>query len=133
MFSTKNSAQILVFIAFEPFITKSIAKSGFNLGYTTLHETHRGKVSFAAHVTKTYLDKYPSLQLCLDASHWYCVAETMLDDQLEAVEKAILHASHLHSRVGFTEGPKVMDPRAPEWQSIVQTHLGWWTSLIKKN
>lgn len=102
-------------------------------GVNIVHETHRGKFSFAAHVTKTYLDKIPSLQLCLDVSHWCCVAETMLDDQPEAVEMAIDHSRHIHARVGFTEGPQVMDPRAPEWNDIVERHIGWWQKVIEKN
>lgn len=102
-------------------------------GIKIIHETHRGKFSFAAHVTKAYLDKYPSLELCLDISHWCCVAETMLDDQQEAVEQAIQQTSHIHSRVGFTEGPQVMDPRAPEWNDIVEKHIAWWQKVIDKN
>jgi sugar phosphate isomerase/epimerase len=50
-------------------------------GVRIVHETHRGKFSFAAHITETYLDQIPTLQLCLDISHWFCVAETMLHDQ----------------------------------------------------
>jgi sugar phosphate isomerase/epimerase len=102
-------------------------------GIKIIHETHRGKFSFAAHVTKLYLDKIRSLQLCLDISHWCCVAETLLDDQQEAVDKAIQHTHHIHSRVGFTEGPQVMDPRAGEWKDIVDKHIGWWQRVADKN
>ncbi len=102
-------------------------------GVKIIHETHRGKFSFAAHVTKIYLDKLPSLQLCLDISHWCCVAETLLEDQPEAVQQAIEHTYHIHARVGFTEGPQVMDPRAAEWHDIVEKHLAWWQQVINKN
>lgn len=102
-------------------------------GVQIIHETHRGKFSFAAHVTKTYLDKIPDLQLCLDVSHWCCVAETLLEDQAEALGQAIAHTHHIHSRVGFTEGPQVMDPRAPEWHAIVEKHMNWWQQVIDKN
>ena len=95
-------------------------------GVNIVHETHRGKFSFAAHVTQQYLLARPALQLCLDVSHWCCVAETMLHDQEVAVEAAIANTRHLHGRVGFTQGPQVMDPRAPENQEIVDTHIGWW-------
>jgi len=57
----------------------------------------------------------------------------MLDDQPEAVEKAILHAIHIHSRIGYTEGPQVMDPRAPEWSDIVEKHIGWWQRVVEKH
>lgn len=99
-------------------------------GINTVHETHRGKFSFAAHVTKNYLDRLPKLELCLDISHWCCVAETFLDDQKEAVDLAIDRTRHIHSRVGFTEGPQVMDPRADENTAIVTTHTRWWQDVV---
>ncbi len=99
-------------------------------GIKIIHETHRGKFSFAAHITKTYLDQLPALQLCLDISHWCCVAETLLEDQGDAVEKAMQHTHHIHSRVGFTQGPQVIDPRAPEWKDILDQHILWWQKVI---
>ena len=52
------------------------AASGMNI----LHETHRGKFSFAAHITKEYLKRLPGLRLTLDISHWVCVSESFLED-----------------------------------------------------
>lgn len=57
----------------------------------------------------------------------------MLHDQQAAVEKAIAHTAHIHSRVGFTEGSQVMDPRAPKWKEVVETHVGWWQKVYQKN
>jgi len=102
-------------------------------GITIVHETHRGKFSFAAHTTKAYLEKFSGLQLTLDISHWCCVAETLLHDQNSAVELAIGRTSHIHSRVGFAQGPQVMDPRAPEWEAVVETHIGWWQKVVNHN
>jgi sugar phosphate isomerase/epimerase len=102
-------------------------------GIAILHESHRGKFSFAAHVTEKYLDFLPELHLTLDISHWCCVAARMLDDQQEAVAKAIRRTRHIHARVGFTEGPQIMDPRAPEWQKIVDQHIDWWQQAIDAN
>ncbi|MEO7765797.1 MAG: TIM barrel protein [Ferruginibacter sp.] len=102
-------------------------------GIPIIHETHRGKFSFAAHVTRQYLDRIPGLQLCLDISHWCCVAETLLHDQEDAVNLAIEHTRHIHSRVGFIEGPQVMDPRAPEWEKEVGRHIDWWRKIVQKN
>ena len=50
-----------------------------------IHETHRGKFSFASHITAQYLSEIPDLQLGLDISHWCNVAESYLTDQQEAV------------------------------------------------
>lgn len=101
-------------------------------GPEVVHETHRGKFSYAAHVTKPYLEAMPDLGLTFDVSHWVNVAESYLDDQVEAVELAISRASHIHSRVGFPEGPQVPDPRLPEWQEAVERHVGWWSRIAER-
>lgn len=99
-------------------------------GVTIVHETHRGKFSFAAHITQAYLQKYPNLKLTLDISHWYAVAESYLDDQQEAVNLAIEHTAHIHARIGYAHGPQVSDPRAPEWEAVVAKHLSCWDKVI---
>lgn len=98
-----------------------------------LHETHRGKFSFAAHITKTYLQRLPGLQITLDVSHWFNTAETFLHDQQAAVELAVSRTGHIHSRVGFTEGPQITDPRAPEWNEALEAHLHIWDKVIALN
>jgi sugar phosphate isomerase/epimerase len=102
-------------------------------GVKIVHETHRGKFSFAAHVTLNYLNRLPDLRLGIDLSHWCAVAETFLDDQPEAVELAINRADHIHARVGFPEGPQIPDPRVPEWKEAVDIHVGWWKRIVDRN
>lgn len=99
-------------------------------GIPILHETHRGRFSFAAHITRDYLNKIPGLRLTLDISHWCNVHESLLEDQDEAVSLAISRADHLHTRVGFQEGPQVNDPRAPEWKDVLDKHLQWWDRVV---
>lgn len=99
-------------------------------GIPIIHETHRGKFSFAAHITQSFLEKIPHLKITLDIAHWCCVAETFLHDQEEAVEMAITRTEHIHSRIGFTEGPQITDPRAPEWAEAIQYHLSCWDKVI---
>lgn len=94
------------------------------------HETHRGRFSFAAHITQQYLERLPHLRLALDISHWCNVHESMLDDQPEAVSLALQRTDHIHARVGHPEGPQVNDPRAPEWETVVQRHLEWWDAIV---
>jgi len=96
------------------------------------HETHRGKFSFAAHITKQYLQKIPDLQITLDASHWVCVAESFLKNQQEAMHLAIERTEHIHARVGYEEGPQVPDPRVPEWQYALDMHLNWWDKIAAR-
>ncbi len=98
-----------------------------------IHEIHRGKFSFAAHVMESYLKKLPGLRIGFDVSHWCNVAESFLQDQTDAVDLAISRTDHIHARVGFPEGPQVPDPRVPEWQEALQVHLGWWKKIIENN
>ena len=100
-------------------------------GMNIYHETHRSKFSFAAHITKRFLEAFEDLRLTLDISHWCVVAESLLENQAESVELALQRTSHIHSRIGFAEGPQIPDPRAPEWQANLQRHLQWWDKAIE--
>ncbi len=93
-------------------------------------ETHRNKWAYAAHVVLPFLEKHPDLLLTLDVSHWFCVSESYLDDQQSAVEKAIQHARHIHARVGYTQGPQVWEPSAPEYAEALEAHLEIWDKWI---
>ncbi len=99
-------------------------------GIKIIHETHRGKFSFAPHITAGFLKKIADLRLGLDISHWCNVAESWLEDQQEALELAFSRTDHIHARVGFPEGPQVSDPRAPEWQEALEKHTDWWKKVI---
>jgi hypothetical protein len=58
------------------------------------------------------------------------VHESLLEGFEPIVEQALLRTVHVHARVGHQEGPQVNDPRAPEWGSAVQSHLGWWDKVM---
>ena len=100
-------------------------------GEQVIHETHRGKFSFAAHITKKFIEKIPSLKLTFDISHWVNVAESFLEDQTDAVDLAISRAEHIHARVGYPEGPQVPDPRVAEWHPALEKHLAWWDKILE--
>ena len=100
-------------------------------GIPVIHETHRGKFSFAAHITKQYLQNIAGLRITLDISHWCNTAESLLYDQQEAVDLAISRTDHIHARVGFAEGPQITDPRDPEWNDALQFHLQCWDKIIE--
>ncbi len=102
-------------------------------GIPILHETHRGKWSFAAHITKEYLQKLPQLKITFDVSHWCNTAESFLEDQAEAVEVAIAATAHIHARVGYTEGPQVPDPRIELWTAALEKHTAWWDRILALN
>jgi len=100
------------------------------LGVKLIHETHRSRFAFAAHVTKPYLEKLSELRLTFDVSHWICVAESFLENQPESIGLAIQRTDHIHSRVGFTEGPQISDPRAPELKFALDAHISMWDKII---
>ena len=97
-----------------------------------VHETHRNKFAFAAHVTREYLEKIHDLRITLDISHWVCVAESYLDDQQTTMQLAVERTEHVHARVGYPEGPQVPDPRIEAWQFALNKHLAWWDKVITK-
>lgn len=99
-------------------------------GVKIIHETHRGKFSFAAHIAAGYLKKISNLRITLDISHWCNVAESWLDDQQDAVNLAISRTDHIHARIGFQEGPQISDPRVPEWKEALDRYTGWWQRVI---
>lgn len=123
----------------KDFFNATQAKAFFDLttkksketGIPIYHETHRGRLCFAAHVTKAYLENNPSLRLTLDISHWCNVHESLLHDQAETVDLALSRTDHIHARVGHPEGPQVNDPRAPEWKDALEKHLGWWDKVAE--
>lgn len=108
--------------------TKHTQDSGIKI----YHETHRNKALFAAHISRDYLEKIPDLQITLDISHWVNVAESYLEDQPEAVDIAVQRTGHIHTRVGYPEGPQVPDPRVPEWQEALNHHLSWWDRIAER-
>jgi sugar phosphate isomerase/epimerase len=101
-------------------------------GIPILHETHRGRMLFAAHTTRTFLEKMPALRLTLDISHWCNVHESLLGNQEETVNLAIGHTDHIHARIGYENGPQVNDPRAPEWDYAVKKHFEWWDKVVNR-
>ena len=99
-------------------------------GVRIIHETHRGKSLYAAHITRNFLEKIPELRITLDISHWCNVHESLPENQTQAVALAIRHTDHIHSRVEHPEGPQVNDPRALEWKSTLDAHLTWWDEVV---
>jgi sugar phosphate isomerase/epimerase len=114
--------------AFIDHTTAATAKTGIPI----YHETHRGRMLFAAHIARDFMEKNPELRLTLDISHWCNVHESLLQDQQETVKLALSRTGHIHSRIGHEEGPQVNDPRAPEWEATVKAHLAWWDAVVEQ-
>ena len=101
-------------------------------GIPIMHETHRGRMLFASHITRNFIEKCPDLKLTLDISHWCAVHESLLADQKESVLLALSRTEHIHARIGHPEGPQVNDPRAPEWDEVVKQHFEWWDKVVER-
>lgn len=99
-------------------------------GVIITHETHRSRFSFAAHICHEFLKELPFLKLTADFSHWCCVAESMLENQAEAVQKAIEHTYHIHARVGSSQSPQVIDPSDETYQNEFNQFKKWWQQMI---
>jgi hypothetical protein len=95
-------------------------------GIRITHETHRGRVFYNPWVTRDVLLALPEIELTCDYSHWVCVAERLIDSEIDILKLCADHARHIHARVGYEEGPQVPDPRAPEYQRHVEAHERWW-------
>lgn len=101
-------------------------------GIPILHETHRGRMLFAAHIARQFIERCPDLRVTLDISHWCNVHESLLSDQKETVALALERTDHIHARIGHPEGPQVNDPRAPEWEAAVKQHFEWWDKVVER-
>ena len=108
------------------------AKVSGETGVPIYHETHRGRILFAATVARSFIDATPSLRLTLDISHWCNVHESFLEGQEETVALALDRTDHIHARIGHPEGPQVNDPRAPEWEQAVKAHFTWWDKVVEQ-
>lgn len=101
------------------------------LGIPVGHETHRGRAMFTPWTTAALLHEFPELKLIADFSHWVCVCESLLEDQKEYLDLAIKRTIHVHARVGHAQGPQVPHPAAPEYESELRTHEGWWKRMVQ--
>ena len=100
-------------------------------GLTLSFETHRSRPTYNPWSTLRIAQALPDLKLTADISHWCVVCERLMDSENETLERLIPQIHHLHARVGYDQGPQVPDPRAPEYQTALQSHLRFWQKIIQ--
>ena len=103
------------------------------LGVDVNHETHRARILYSPWVVPRILAKHPELRLCADLSHFSNVAESGPHEP-EINKVVALLASrvrHVHARVGFEEGPQILDPRLPQWAPYLEGYKIWWRSIFE--
>ena len=103
-------------------------------GVLICHETHRGRILYNPWITRDICRALPSIHLTADLSHFVVVAERVFSDTdkdwklyLELIAKC---TRHIHARVGYSQGPQVPDPRAPEYSAAIESHEKWWDIIL---
>lgn len=110
---------------------KSGEKIAAEAGIPLVHETHRARFSYTLPATLEMLEDFPSLKLTLDISHWMVVHERLIPQDDPFLQKILPTVQHIHARVGFSEGPQINNPAAPEWGDAVEVHLAIWEKIIR--
>ncbi len=100
-------------------------------GIPLIHETHRARFSYSLPMTLEMLERFPELKLTLDISHWMVVHERLIGKDDPFLQPILPTVRHIHSRVGFAEGPQINNPAAPEWAKEVEVHLDIWEKTIR--
>lgn len=91
-------------------------------------ETHRGRSTYNPWQARDLLVALPDLRITCDFSHWCVVSERLVLDEFEEIlALTARHAHHIQPRVGYSQGPQVPDPRAPEYADALAAHERWWT------
>lgn len=95
-------------------------------------ETHRGRSFNNPWRVRDVLLELPELRITCDFSHFCVVAERLvLDEEPEILALCAKHAFHVQPRVGYSQGPQVTDPRAPEFSEALLAHERWWDAVWK--
>ena len=100
-----------------------------DLPFEVSFETHRTRILFNPWITRDLCSEFPEMQLTCDFSHWVVVCERLLDTEEEIIAQCATRCIHLHTRVGYEEGPQVPDPRAPEYARHLEAHESWWQMI----
>lgn len=101
-------------------------------GISFVNETHRGRALYSAVDTVKYIEAVPEMRLNADFSHWMCVHESNLSDQMFNVERAIERTFYIHARVGCNMSPQVAHPLAPEAKPWLEVHMNLWRRILEE-
>jgi hypothetical protein len=92
-------------------------------------ETHRSRSFFNPWITRDVLRALPDLLITCDFSHWVVVCERQMDTEWETILEVAENAHHVHSRVGYDQGPQVPHPAAPEYAEALASHERCWQAI----
>ncbi len=92
-------------------------------------ETHRGRSFFSPWNTVAILEKVPHIDVTWDFSHWAVVSERLPHIEWDCIVRTAQQARHIHSRVGYDQGPQVPHPAAPEYADALASHQACWEAV----
>jgi hypothetical protein len=99
------------------------------LGIAVSFETHRGRSFFSPWNTVAILEKVPDIDVTCDFSHWAVVSERLPHIEWDCIVRTAQQARHIHSRVGYDQGPQVPHPAAPEYAEALASHQACWEAV----
>lgn len=99
------------------------------LGIAVSFETHRGRSFFSPWNTVAVLERLPEIDVTCDFSHWAVVCERLPHIEWDCIQRTARQARHIHSRVGYDQGPQVPHPAAPEYAEALASHQACWEEV----
>mgnify|MGYP000420891327 CR=1 FL=1 len=94
------------------------------------HETHRGRIGYSPYNAMELFKKRPGMKITADFSHWTCVTESWLEHCSIIMQEAIKRTTHIHARIGYTQGPQIPHPGLAAWQEPVNFFLRIWEDIL---
>ncbi|MCX5931244.1 MAG: sugar phosphate isomerase/epimerase [Cyanobacteria bacterium] len=95
-------------------------------------ETHRSRSLADPWRIQAWLNRYPTLRLTADLSHWCVACERLMTPDLEPIQAIADRVDHIHARVGHAQGPQVSHPFAPEHAEALAAHRACWELFLKR-
>ncbi|MCT0217708.1 TIM barrel protein [Synechococcus sp. CS-1329] len=95
-------------------------------------ETHRSRSLADPWLLHHWLERYPSLRLSADLSHWCVACERLMTPELAPIQAIADRVDHIHARVGHAQGPQVSHPMAPEHAEALAAHWACWDLFLQR-
>ncbi|MGB5239189.1 MAG: sugar phosphate isomerase/epimerase [Prochlorococcaceae cyanobacterium] len=95
-------------------------------------ETHRSRSLADPWRIQAWLNRYPTLRLTADLSHWCVACERLMTPDLAPIQAIADRVDHIHARVGHAQGPQVSHPFAPEHAEALAAHRACWELFLER-
>lgn len=114
-------------------LLQRLARAEDELSVKIVHEVHRGRIFFNPWVTQRLAQQNPNVKLIADYSHFTCASEIEPWDPnlIRVLDRLAPHIHHIHARIGYDNGPQVVDPRFPTWQRHTRAFESLWKYIWK--